>query len=517
MNSFFRISLFLVVATLSPSGQGAEWPMWGRDHTRNMASPVRNLLDEFDPGEPIENSEEIDPATTKGVRWVAKLGSQSYGNVSVAGGKVFVGTNNETPRDPDIVGDRGVVMCFDERSGELLWQLIVPKLGAGKVSDWEYIGICSSPAVVEDSAYVITNRGEVVCLDVNGLGDGNSGPFMDEGIYMAGPGKDPVEVKNQHADIVWTFDIRDELGVFPHNITSSSALVVDQRLYTSTSNGVDWSHTNIPAPFAPSLIVLDKKNGGLIGEENTGVSRRSLHASWSSAAYGVVNGKGMIIWGGSDGWCYGFAPAPERGEDGLSYLKELWRYDCNAPDYRSKDGKPIRYATYGGPSEVIATPVFYNGRAYVSIGQDPEHGDGVGRLSCIDLTKRGDISRDGAVWTYRDIGRSISTVSIAEGLLYIAEYAGKIHCLDADTGERFWVHETDSRIWGSTLAADGKVYVGTEDGDLVILKSGRERKLLNQIHFGSPIYSTPVAANGVLYVATQSHLYAIGDDHETGP
>ena len=225
----------------------------------------------------------------------------------------------------------------------------------------------------------------------------------------------------------------------------------------------------------------------------------------------------MIIWGGSDGWCYGFAPAPERGEDGLSYLKELWRYDCNAPDYRSKDGKPIRYATYGGPSEVIATPVFYNGRAYVSIGQDPEHGDGVGRLSCIDLTKRGDISRDGAVWTYRDIGRSISTVSIAEGLLYIAEYAGKIHCLDADTGERFWVHETDSRIWGSTLAADGKVYVGTEDGDLVILKSGRERKLLNQIHFGSPIYSTPVAANGVLYVATQSHLYAIGDDHETGP
>ena len=84
-------------------------------------------------------------ATTKNVRWVAKLGSQAYGNPTISGGKVFVGTNNESPRDPKFKGDYSMLMVFDETSGKYLWQLAVPKLGTGKVSDWEFLGLCSSP------------------------------------------------------------------------------------------------------------------------------------------------------------------------------------------------------------------------------------------------------------------------------------------------------------------------------------------------------------------------------------
>ena len=441
---------------------------------------------------------------------MAKLGSQAYGNPTVADGKVYVGTNNEVPRDRENVGDRGILMCFDEKTGEFLWQLIVPKLGAGKVSDWEYIGICSSPAVIDDYVYVVTNRGEVLCLDVQGMRNGNDGPYDEEAQYMASPGKPPVSVKDIHADIIWRFDMRDELGVFPHNITSCSPLVVEEQVYATTSNGVDWSHTNIPSPFSPSFIVLDKKTGILRGEENSGISARALHACWTSPTYGEVSGKGILIWGGSDGWCYGYDPVPIKGEDDFNVLNELWRFDCNPPEYRFKDNKPLRYATSGGPSEIIATPVFYKGRAYVSIGQDPEHGDGVGQLSCIDISKRGDISREGAVWTYRGLGRSISTVSIADGLLYVAEYAGKIHCLDAETGLPYWIYDTQSRIWGSTLVTDGKVYVGNEDGDLIILKAGKEMQFINKINFEAPIYSSPIAANGTLYIASQTHLFAIG-------
>ena len=83
-------------------------------------------------------------------------------------GKVLVGTNNESPRDPKQKGDRGVLMCFDEKTGDFLWQLIVPKLGAGKVSDWEYVGLCSSPVVEGNRMWLVTNRGELACLD---LGD----------------------------------------------------------------------------------------------------------------------------------------------------------------------------------------------------------------------------------------------------------------------------------------------------------------------------------------------------------
>ena len=77
---------------------------------------------------------------------------------------------------------------------------------------------------------------------------------------------------------------------------------------------------------------------------------------------------------------------------------------------------------------MIATPVLYENKIYCSIGQDPEHGDGVGRLSCVDA-KSGDV-----LWKNTDIGRTISTPSIADGLIYQAEYAGILHCLDAETG-----------------------------------------------------------------------------------
>jgi len=494
-----------LILALTPALYAQDWPMWGGTPTRNMVAKAENLPIEIDPGKIDPDTELIDLSESKNILWTAKLGSQTYGNPVVANGKVLVGTNNESPRDPSQVGDRGNLMCFDEKTGSFLWQLIVPKLGAGKVSDWEFVGICSSPAVVGDKVYVLSNRGEMLCLDLNGMANGNTGPFKDEAAYMTEDPEKPVVIGNQHADIIWRFDLREELGVFPHNISSSMPMIVDGVVWVATSNGMDWSHTNIPAPLAPALIALDAETGKLVGEEMSGVTERVLHASWSSPALAEIGDRKVIVWGGGDGFAYGFDPVPVRNEEeDMDILKELWRYDCNPPEYREKDGEPIRYATFRGPSEVIGTFVIKDGLAYVVIGQDPEHGDGVGMLSCIDpLTGK-------PKWTYKEIGRSISTPSIKDGLLYIAEYNGNLHCLDAKTGEVHWIHETRSRIWGSTIVADGKVFLPTEDGDLHILATGKEKNVLATVNFGAPIYSSPIVANNVLYVATMTHLYAIG-------
>ena len=140
-------------------------------------------------------------------------------------------------------------MCLDEKTGDLLWQLVIPKLGAGKVSDWEYIGVCSSPAVYGDRAYVVTNRCEVVCLDVKGLADGNAGPYKDEAAYVRPKGMQDKLNEKMDADIIWMYDMRVELGVFHHNVTSPHLCLGGQGFF-ATSNGVDWSHTNIPASFS---------------------------------------------------------------------------------------------------------------------------------------------------------------------------------------------------------------------------------------------------------------------------
>ena len=167
---------------------------------------------------------------TKNVKWIAKLGSQTYGNPTVANGRVYVGTNNDSPRDPRFKGDRSCVYCLDEKTGDLIWQLNVPKLGTGKVSDWEFLGICSSPAVDGDRVYLVTNRCEVMCLDVKGMANGNDGAYQDEGPqYMAGPGKPAMKVTKTDADIIWVLNMIDECGVFPHNITCCSVMIVGDR------------------------------------------------------------------------------------------------------------------------------------------------------------------------------------------------------------------------------------------------------------------------------------------------
>ena len=100
---------------------------------------------------------------------------------------------------------------------------------------------------------------------------------------------------------------------------------------------------------------------------------------------------------------------------------------------------------------------------FISVGQDPDSGNGVGHTYCIDPTKRGDITESGRIWQYDKINRSISTAAVADGLVYISDLKGLLHCLDAGTGKPHWTYDTLAPVWGSPLAADGKVYLGDQD------------------------------------------------------
>jgi outer membrane protein assembly factor BamB len=94
--------------------------------------------------------------------------------------------------------------------------------------------------------------------------------------------------------------------------------------------------------------------------------------------------------------------------------------------------------------------------------------------------------------------------------MFVADFSGFIHCVDVTTGKPYWVFDSKSHIWASTLVADGKLYVGTEDGDVIVLAATKQMKELGRYDMRAPVYSTSVAANGTLYVATPTHLYAIG-------
>ena len=508
----------LLISLALTSVAAADWPMWGGNSSRNMISPGKNPPVEFDPGKKLKGKDEVDMATAKGLKWVTRLGSQAYGTVSVSNGKVLLGTNNENPFDSKYVvknkdtgkvtpEDRSILLCLDEKTGKMVWQLASPKLGTGKVSDWDYLGMCSGATVEGNYAYIATNRCEVLCLDMEGLKNGNQG-FQDEAKYLSTTDNKVQATGDTDADVIWRFDMREECGVFPHNVTSSNVLVMEDRVYVTTSNGVDWTHTNIPAPEAPSLICLDKKTGKLLREEGSGISKRCLHCSWSTPALAQVNGKPQVIFGAGDGFCYGF-DLTFKNDGEFNIINELWRYDGVPHEYRFDGEKKRDYNTYEGPSEIIATPVVYKNRVYTHIGQDPEHGEGKGCLSCIDPTKSGDLSGK-AVWTYKDINRSVSTPAIVDDIVYVADYSGLIHALDANTGAKLSVYDTKGHIWGSTLYIDGKIYVGNEEGELHILKAGKQLEKIAVIDFPGSLFATPVFANDTLYIMTMSQIYAFG-------
>jgi outer membrane protein assembly factor BamB len=417
--------------------------------------------------------------TKKNVKWVAALGSQTYGNMVVAGGKVFVGTNNEGLRDPTIKGDKGVVMAFRESDGEFLWQMVHDKLTSGRVNDWPYQGVASSPLVEGDRVYYVSNRAELLCLDTEGFRDKeNDGPVKDEKL-----------TRDVDGDIVWKFDMMDEVGSQPHNLANSSPVVWGDLIFVSTSNGQDESHVNVPSPKAPAIIAVNKKTGKLAWEDNS-VFDKILHGQWASVTVGKVGDTVQAIMGQGDGWI--------RGYDAMTG-KKLWEFDTNPKDSVWPKTR----------NELISTAVVYDNLVYISNGQDPEHGEGVGHMYAIDGTKRGDITKTGMVWHYDKIRRSISTPAIKDGILYQADFSGFIHALDAKTGTPFWTHDVFAAVWGSPMIIDDKLYLGDEDGDVVILQAGKTKKVISEINMGSSVYSTPVPANGALYIANRNQLYAL--------
>ena len=449
-----------------------DWICWGGRLDRNQVNDAeKNMPTEWD------------VKTGKNVKWKAALGSQSYGNPVISNGLVFVGTNNEKQRDASISGDKGVIMCFREKDGEFLWQMVHDKLDAGRVNDWPLQGVCSSPFVEGNRLYYVNNRCELVCADVNGLADGNQGVT------------DEKYTSKKDGDIIWSYDMMEELGVFPHNLATSSPLIYGDLILLLTGNGVDEGHLNIPSPSSPSFIAVNKNTGELVWENNM-PGKGILHGQWSSPALGMVNGVPHGIFPGGDGIVYSLHA--ETGE-------LLWTFDCNPKDSKWELGG------WGTRNNLISTPVIVDNKVYIGVGQDPEHGIGIGHFYAIDATKKGDITESGKLWHLgnKDFGRTMTTPAIKDGIIYMADLDGMFYAIDQKTGKVIWKHDLMAAVWSSPMLVDGKIYIGDEDGDLCILAHGREKKFIGEYSMKSTVYTTPSAANGVLYIATKSTLFAI--------
>lgn len=486
----------LIVSVNAHDVWSADQPLWGQRHSRNMVSSEVGLPEEFD------------PRTGRNVKWSIPLGTISYSTPVVANGRIFIGTNNENARDPRHRGDRGVLLCLDEKDGHLHWQLVVPKL-TERADDWSRVGIVSTATVEDDRVYVLTNRGEIACLDLHGLSNGNDGPFQKEASHLTPDGESLEELTEKDADILWLFDLRKELGVHQHDAGHCSILPYGRYLYACTSNGVNATHQHVPSPNAPSLAVLDKITGRLVATDDEHIGPQIIHCTWSSPSAAEVAGRPMVFFAGGDAVCYAFDAWPEKSSATKpGKLTRVWKFDCD-PKAPKKDVHRFQDDRQHGPSHISGMPVFVDGRLYVTVGGDIWHGKFKAWLKCIDATRTGDVTSDGELWSYPVQRHCVSTPAVHKGLVYITDCGRNVHCVDAKTGRPHWTHRTTGDMWSSPLVADGKVYVTTRRGELWVFAASPTKKVLHKADFDDQFHASPVAANGVLYATTMSRLYAL--------
>lgn len=514
-------------------GTGANWSLgkpptlsfetaWDTDEVKQAEKALRALRSDrykrsIDKRPPIANYEtkvedlrdRLQRALVKNrpatLAWDFETGTSMASSPVVAEGRVFVPTNNTHYWNNDFKHeDYGVLLCLDEQTGDLRWKLLREKLEVGRVNDWPEQGIYSRAAVEQDRLWIITNRCELMCLDIDGFQDGTN-----DGVYQR-----ELRAKSQDADILWSLDMIDQLGVFPHNKAVGDPVILGDLVIVPTSNGVDESHVNLPSPRAPSIIAANKNTGELVWDWTPEHVIR--HGSWSSPITAEVNGKMQVIYGCGDGWLYGLdANTGER----------IWKADLNPKDAKFQIGGQ------GDWTSIIAKPLLYENSVIIGTGDDPEHGEGRANLWRIDITKTGDVSAEigesgrrgrfnpnsAVIWNKtgkvefdgsgKGFERSMSTAVIHEDCLYTACLAGVVQCIDVETGEPHWGYDLLSAAWGSPVLVNGQIVMCDEDGNVRVFDASKHFTEPTESYLDTSIYATPVVTDDAVYISTRRRLY----------
>src|SRR4030095_14788761 len=392
------------------------------------------------------------------------------------------GTDNARHMNPAYQEFGGVLMAFRAADGKFLWQDVNRRVERG-LREFVLPSTTSAPYVEGNRVYYVTAQCQLRSLDTQRFRDRESGRYREE-----------ILTEDAAPDIVWELDMCARLGVFAHEASNSEVLALGDLLMVSTSNGQNEGHMRVPSPRAPSLIAVNKHSGEVIWRA-IGAGDKVLHGQWSSPVAADVNGRTQVLFGGGDGWLRAYDAASGH---------EVWRFDGNP-----KDARWLPRAGVLSRNFIIASPVFADGRVYIAMGQSPGHVNAPSFVYAISPNGRGDVTKSGLLWTSHEVGRVVATPIVKDGLLYVGDVGGTVHCLDATTGAHLWKQETNDEIWGCLLLAGDRLYVGNAGGLMTILRTGRRKELLAEIEMDAPLYSRPAVIGDELYLATANRLYLI--------
>ncbi|MBD3674608.1 MAG: PQQ-like beta-propeller repeat protein [Planctomycetaceae bacterium] len=174
--------------------------------------------------------------------------------------------------------------------------------------------------------------------------------------------------------------------------------------------------------------------------------------------------------------------------------------------YDPATGEEIFKVPYGKLGfSTVPRPVFHDDTAYLCTGFMK------GRLLAVNLS--GSPAKDGSSRIEWEVARQVPTmpspVLIGDRLLMVSD-GGIATCLDRESGETVWTERLGGKYSASPLLADGKIFIGNQDGEMLVLKPGDQLELLATNQLDSDIMASPAAVDGKLFVRTKKSLYCFG-------
>lgn len=414
------------------------------------------------------------------------MGGSEAGALGMSGDRILVGAADWR------AGSRAGIMTALDSSGRLLWRARHPTLRR-RGNDMGQ-AIHSQPCFDGNRAYYLSNRGELMCVDVEGFRDGkNDGPFKGEKDQGA-----------EDVDIVWKIDLMEELGVYKREAGDvgnaiPSPIVLGDLVFCVTAHGIVVTSGDAD-PKPPSFLAVHKLTGKIAWSSNA-PGADIIYGQWSSPVSAKVNGADQVIFPGGDGFLYGFEPATG---------KQLWKLDCHIPgaldqhkdDFRLSWRLHARFFFHG-------KPVVHEDMLYVALNDSIESRVPLPLLA-IHLAEPGGQPR--IVWKFDDLAfkGTLTSAVVDGGLLFVTDADLTLFALDAKSGREWWRAklEDGAGYFASPAVYRGRVYAAGET-TVTVFEAAREKKCLGQYEFGASYPSTPQFAGDQMFIAAGEYVYAL--------
>ncbi len=368
----------------------------------------------------------------------------------------------------------------------------------------------SAPIVMGDRVYIQNSAGQgetlqerVMCFDANNgklLWEHRFNVYLSDvpphRVGWASPAGDPATGNvyafgvgghliafNRDGKVLWERSLSEDFGLLTTHGGRTVSPLIDGDLVIVSGVTFQWGQHG---RGGHRFIAFDKKTGETMWVSAPG--QRPYDTTYAPPIIANVNGTRLLIQGASDGFVH--AIKPQTGEP-------VWRIEI------SKRG-------------LNTGVVVHNNMAILTHSEENLDSSEMGEMLAIDATAKGEIKQDQAKWSVKGWQGGFSSPVLDGDRLYQVDNGANIAAFDVNTGKQLWLKNLGTIQKGSPVFADGKLYVGTENGKFFILKpSATGCEILDEDWLGSeenpePVIGSPAVSNGRVYVVSDKGLYAIG-------